>query len=90
MRAPPTGPPNFSLNKSFCLLMFTFLPFDQDFSLKATLVKSQFFSDSVLFGSSVPGRTFPGCHVPCQRESTQSENLLWSHLSDKEGYEGDL
>lgn len=70
--------------------MFTFLPFNQDFSVKASLIKNQIFSDSVLFDPSVPGRSFPGCHVPCQRESTQFENLLRSHLSDKKGYEGDL
>ena len=44
----------------------------------------------VVFSPWMLGKTFPGCHLPHWRESTWIGNLLWSHLSNKEGLEGGL
>ena len=48
------------------------------------------FSVSVASHPSLPGKTFPGCSVSHQRESTQIGNLLRSHLSSKKKKEGGL
>lgn len=56
-----------------------------DFSQKTLLINNQVVLDPVVFCP----RGHLECHVTCRRESAQSDNLFWSHLSNKEGYEED-
>lgn len=79
-RAPPTGPPQFNW-REVSGHSFTLPLFDQGLALKTSLMKSQVSPDIVAYCPSTPGGTLAGCHVPCRRESTHTENLwqpLWS------------
>ena len=83
-----------SVLEGFILLILATSPSHQHLSLTAAEQASEalsvFYQYSVAFWPLIPGRTFPGCCVPCQRESAQMRNLLWLHFSDKDRWEGDL
>ena len=64
-------------NWGFCLLISTLPFFEQGLSLKAWLVRSQVFPVSVAFCPSMPGRIFPKCSIPCQRENAW---IFWDHI----------
>lgn len=64
----------------FCVVSYWCLKIDQESG----------FLFSVTFCPSIPGGTFPGYIVSCQRKSGQIENLLRSHMSNKKRQEGKL
>lgn len=80
-------PPYFTLNE---FLLTNFLHFsllikwNLIFLWKQCWLRVRYFSVLLAFCSSMPRKTYPGCHVPCQREKAQIRNISWPHLSHRE------
>ena len=76
------------------LLRFLFIVYIFPFSSRSfsenTADQESGFLVFAAFCPSMPGKTFPGYNVPCQKESAHIGNLLRLHSSNKEGKEGEL
>lgn len=91
MRSPHSGFPTL-FNSGICLFIYLVYisPFwSRSFSENITGQESVFLV-SADFCPSMPGRDFPRNRVSGQKQSTQIENILRSHLSNIEGEEGEF